>query len=198
MIKHSKWLKVRAEVYNKYMVLPRHCEPLGLKIEAADSGWIDMTFSISGKPYKITLSSYPEPFVGIRQWLEDIIVRTDQLDFTLDVDCDTSWNTIFHYEHLYDLDNDGGLFYLYDSDEEDYLAGYVNFHEFIRLIYTRILNYALEGEITDEFKENWLEYVSEDEYPTGLLSDVFRSEIVETYLKLNNRYETRWHFTHKK
>lgn len=108
MIEHRKWLKVRAEVYNKYMVLPRHCEPLGLRIDAADSGWIDMIFSISGKSYKITLSSFPEPFVGIRQWLEDIIVRTDQLDFTLDVDCDTSWDTIFHYEHLYDLDNDGG------------------------------------------------------------------------------------------
>ena len=197
MIDKHHWLKSRAEIYKQYQELPRHCEPFGLLVGPAEHGWIDMTFSTSDKHRKITLSSYPEPFVGIRQWLEDIIVCTDRLDFTLDIDCDGDWNTILHFEHLYDLDNDGGLFYLYESCEDGYLAAYINFHEFIRLIYTRILNYAIDGEKTEEFKENWFEYISDDDYPDGLLSSVFRSEIIETYLKLDNRYKTRWHFVNE-
>ena len=75
--------------------------------------------------------NFPEPFVGIRQWLEDIIVCTDRLDFTQDVDCDYDSDTIIHFEHLYDLDNDGGLFYLYEAGSEGFLAGYINLHDFI-------------------------------------------------------------------
>lgn len=195
MIDNTKWLKVRAQVYNKYTTLPKHPEPLGLRIDPADAGWIDMDFTASGSEYKITLSEFPEPFVGIRQWLEDIIVQIDRLDFTLDVDCDTAYNTIFHFEHLTSYDDYVGLFYIYDSDEDNCLSAYVNLYEFIRLIYTRILNYALEGEKTEEFRQNWLEYISEDDYPDGLLSSVFRSEIIETFLKLKHRHKTYWHFT---
>ena len=154
-----------------------------------------MYFSASGHEYKIILCEYPEPFVGIRQWLEDIIVQIDRLDFTLDVDCDTQYNTIFHIEHLETRHGDAGLFYVYDSDEDNCLSAYIDLYEFIRLVYTRILNYALEGEKTDEFRQNWLEYISEDDYPDGLLSSVFSSEIVETYLKRKCRYETYRHFT---
>lgn len=154
-----------------------------------------MYFTASGSEYKITLSEFPEPFVGIRQWLEDIIVQIDRLDFTLDVDCDTAYNTIFHFEHLTSYDDYVGLFYIYDSDEDCCLSAYINLYEFIRLIYNRILNYALEGEKTEEFRQNWLEYISEDDYPDGLLSSVFRSEIIETFLKLKHRHKTYWHFT---
>lgn len=195
MIDKHELLKVKAEIYNRYQRLPGQCEPFSLGIAPAEHGWIDITFSAAGVSRTTSLSCFPEPFVGIRQWLEDIIVCTDRLDFTLDVDCDHDSDTIIHFEHLYDLDNDGGLFYLYEAGSEGFLAGYINLHDFIKAIYTSILDYALEGEKTDAFRENWLEYVPSEDYPDGLLSSVFRSEIIETFLTLNNRYQTRRLFT---
>ena len=77
------------------------------------------------------------------------------------------------------------------------LSGYVRLYDLVNVIYNGILNYALEGEKTEEFRENWIRYVDERDYPDGLLSSVFRSEIIEKYLELDNRYDTRWAFTRR-
>jgi hypothetical protein len=195
MIDNLKWLTIKADVYNKYKHLPPKTETFDIRVDAVEAGWFDMFLSVSGREYKVVLSSFPEPFIGIRQWLEDIVVCTDRLGITLNVDCDTQWNTLFHIEHLTSYEKDEVLFYLYDTTEDDYLSGYLDLEQFVRVFYTTILNYALEGEKTESFQQNWLEYFSDEEYPDGLLSSAFRSEIIETYLVLKNRYETRRKFT---
>lgn len=195
MIDNAKWLKVKADVYTKYQKLPELWEPVRMHILPADQGWVNMVFSVSDREYKIYLSSVPEPFLCIKRWLEDVIIRTDNLDSTLVVNCDYSWETVFHFEHLTSFTQSVGIFYLYDSDEDNCLSGYVRLYDLVDVIYNGILNYALEGEKTEEFRENWIGYVDERDYPDGLLSSVFRSEIIEKYLELDNRYTTRWAFT---
>lgn len=195
MIDNQKWLKVRADVYNKYQELPKSYETLKLHIFPADRGWIDMIFSVAEQEYKIHLSCYPEPFLPIKKWLEDIIMRVDDIDNTLVVDCDCSWETIFHFEHLTDSGESIGIFYLYDSDEDSCLSAYLRLSDLIRLIYRGILDYAIEGESTEEFREQWIEYVEADKYVDDKLSSAFRSEIIEKFLELDNRYTTRWAFT---
>lgn len=195
MLDNSKWMKVRAEVYEKYRRIPLASSPLYLRLEPADRGWIDMYFTLSGKDYMITLSCYPEPFLHIRKWLEDMIMRTDVLDNTLFLDCDYCYENIFHYEHLTAFHRDAGLLYLYDDLEEDYLAGYVDLHNMIKVIYTGIMTYAFESERTDQFRENWLDFIQSSDYPDELLSSAFCSQIVEYFIGNANRYDTRNHFT---
>ena len=194
MIDNKKWLKVKADAYSKYQKLPDLWEPIRMNIEPAYNGWVDIVFSVSQSEYKVYLSSVPEPFVYIREWLEDLVMRTDDLDATKVVNCDYNWETVFHFEHLTSFEHSVGIFYLYDSDEDHCLSGYVRLYDLINVIYNGILNFALEGEKHEEFYENWISYVDERDYPDGLLSSVFRSEIIEKFLELDNRYETRWKF----
>jgi hypothetical protein len=195
MIDNKKWLKVKADAYNKYQKLPDLWEPIRMSIVPAYHGWIDILFSVSQSEYKVYLSSFPEPFLYIKEWLEDLVMRTDDLDSTKVVNCDYKWEIVFHFEHLTSFKQSVGIFYLYDSDEDHCLSGYIRLYDLVNVIYNGILNYALEGEKTEEFRENWIRYVDERDYPDGLLSSVFRSEIIEKYLELDNRYDTRWAFT---
>lgn len=55
--------------------------------------------------------------------------------------------------------------------------------DLIRVIYTSILDYASKHEQEDEFQGNWMDYFTEDDYPSGKLSTKFHSVIVESYLK---------------
>ena len=195
MIDNQKWLKVKADAYNKYQKPPDLWEPIRMNIEPAYSGWIDIVFSVSRSEYNVYLSSFPEPFVYIKEWLEDLVMRTDDLDSTKVVNCDYNWETVFHFEHLTSFEHSVGIFCIYDSDEDHCLSGYVRLYDLVNVIYNGILNYALEGEKTEEFRENWIGYVDERDYPDGLLSPVFRSEIIEKFLELDDRYKTRWAFT---
>lgn len=61
--------------------------------------------------------------------------------------------------------------------------GYVKKKDLIRSIYKKILDYAIKYEQEDEFQENWMGYFTEDDYHRGRLSAVFRSVIIESYLK---------------
>lgn len=197
MIDNEKWLKIKADVYNKYQKLPELWEPIRMRIEPAHDGWIDIVFSISQSEYKVYLSSVPEPFLCIKEWLEDLIMRTDDLDSTKVVNCDYSWETVFHFEHLTSFKQSVGIFYLYDSDEDHCLSGYVRLYDLVNVIYNGILTYAIEGERTEDFYNHWILHVGLNDYPDELLSPLFRSEIIETYLKLDNRYEARWKFDKK-
>lgn len=195
MIDNKKWLKIRAEVYNKYQELPDLWEPIRMDIKPAYNGWVDIIFSVSQSEYTAYLSSVPEPFLCIKEWLEDLIIRTDDRDCTKVINCDYNWETVFHFEHLTSFEHSVGLFCLYDSDEDHCLSGYVRLYDLVNVIYNGILNFAIEGEKTEEFYNNWITYVGLNDYPDELLSPLFRSEIIETFLKLDNRYETRWAFT---
>ena len=195
MIDNQKWLKVKADAYNKYQKPPDLWEPIRMNIEPAYSGWIDIVFSVSRSEYNVYLSSFPEPFVYIKEWLEDLVMLTDDLDSTKVVNCDYNWETVFQFEHLTSFEHSVGIFCIYDSDEDHCLSGYVRLYDLVNVIYNGILNYALEGEKTEEFRENWIGYVDERDYPDGLLSPVFRSEIIEKFLELDDRYKTRWAFT---
>ena len=183
MLETKKWLKVRVGVYQKYSTLPDLCETISIKIHPPKYGWIDVSFRISGREYQTTLSSYPEPFKEIKHWLEHIIVKKNQLDSTLNLDCDGTYNIIFHYESHFEPKEEKGIFYLHDSTEDEYLDGYVKKKDLIRAIYKSILDYAIEYEQEDGFQENWLDYFTEDDYPSGKLSAEFRSVVVEEYLK---------------
>ena len=89
MIDNQKWLKVKADAYNKYQRLPDLWEPIRMNIEPAYSGWIDSVFSVSQSEYRVYLCSFPEPFVYIKEWLEDLVMRTDNLDSTNSCRCQT-------------------------------------------------------------------------------------------------------------
>ena len=183
MLETKKWLKVRAGVYQKYSSLPDLCETISIKTYPPKYGWIDISFKISGREYKTTLSSYPEPFKEIKHWLEHIITKKNQLDSTLNLDCDGTYNIIFHYESLLEPNGEKGIFYLYDSTEDECLDGYVRKKDLIRAIYNGILDYARTHEQESEFQENWMEYMIEEDYPSGKLSSEFRSVVIEEYLK---------------
>lgn len=183
MLETKKWLKVRAGVYQKYSSLPDMCETISIRIDLPKYGWIDISFKISGREYKTTLSSYPEPFKEIKHWLEHIITKKNQLDSTLNLDCDGTYNIIFHYESLLEPNEEKGIFYLYDSTEDECLDGYVKKKDLIQTIYTGICDYVKTHEQEDEFLENWIDYFTEDDYPSGKLSTEFCSVTVESYLK---------------
>lgn len=123
MLETKKWLKVRAGVYQKYSTLPSLSESLSIRVNTPKYGWIDMYFITAEREYKIILSSYPEPFSHIKQWLEDIITNTNSQEYTLNLDCDGTYNTIFHYESLPEPKDEKGIFYLYDNTEEECLDG---------------------------------------------------------------------------
>jgi hypothetical protein len=183
MLETKKWLKVRAGVYNKYSTLPSICEPLSIRITPPKAGWIEVLFQVRDREYKVVLSSYPEPFIDIKRWLERVVVNTELLDYTLNLDCDGTYNTIFHYEMLPVPNDEKGIFYLYDSTETECLDGYVRKKDLIRAIYNGILDYARTHEQESEFQENWMEYMIEEDYPSGKLSSDFRSVVIEEYLK---------------
>lgn len=183
MTYNGKWMNIRAEAYNKYAASTQLCDKIDLHIFPPEYGWIDMTFTVSGKEYMVTLSSCPEPFVYIKTWLEELVLCPEYIENTLTLNCDYSYDTVFHYERLAVKNGHvTGIFCLFDSTEDDFLSGYVDLHELVELIYTKILNYAEQGEANEEFVENWLEYVSDDDYPDRRLSSTFRSEIIEAYI----------------
>ena len=71
----NQWLLERSNLFARYAKgLLDVCDKVKIRLDKPDYGWINTHFMVNGEEKgHIELSSVYEPFVPLKEWLEDII-----------------------------------------------------------------------------------------------------------------------------
>ena len=71
----NHWLHERSMLFEKYAVhMPTKTDSFDLQLEYTGYGWIDMHILVNGEEkVLINTSDVYEPYVDIREWLEQIV-----------------------------------------------------------------------------------------------------------------------------
>ena len=161
LLERSKLLARYAENW------PRKADKLELHLDDPYCGLIKMHFKVNDEEtLLITASNVYEPFVDIREWLEQIVRHI--FDFTTSAvkindefdDYLLFYEPIYHHpdEMLLNPPVLGGLFYVYDSCEKKIVSeAFLETKKFVKSIYESIHSYAIEKSRNDEFVDAWSE-----------------------------------------
>ena len=128
----NHWLHERSMLFEKYAVnMPTRADRIDLQLDYPDCGWIDMHFYVNGEEKVVIDTSYVyEPFVDIKEWLENIVSHIFDFNPTGVNIYNECYNFLLYYEPLFIQTDDQmtpnpqelyGLFYVYDGTKEKWL-----------------------------------------------------------------------------
>lgn len=202
----NKWLLERSKVLMKYAETTPAClNRLSMTLEEPECGWIDAYFKVNGKFLNVELSSVYEPFVPLKEWMEDIVKQTSRFTYGISmvqIDCE-GYQVMLYYEPIPFCDwritqgRNCGILYIYDGAEEKVaLDAFCETEELLKAVYTAVIQYAKDMQQCSVFIEDWVwmaynAEMADMEEDSSEMKEFFynkvRSEIVEKFLQLDNK-----------
>lgn len=217
------WFMARAALYQKTAQWnDKPFDEVFFDFSAPNCGWIDVSVYVNGKKeHEFPLTEAFDGFAEIKTWLEDIVNDTKlSAELYLELEGRTA---ILHYEHIrlanvgigrkfvhedrdkdewesFDANNgepDTGLFYIYDSDEDDIpIACYCKTKQFIASLYNTLLYYASKGEHADLIGKEW--YYMDYDNNGNAINDrwTFYNRIKSALIEWN--HDSKYAYRHKR
>ena len=204
----NHWLHERSMLFEKYAVnMPERADKIDLTLDYPDCGWIDMHFYVNGEEKVMIDTSYVyEPFVDIKEWLENIVSHIFDFNPTGVNIYNECYNFLLYYEPLFIQTDDQmtpnpqelyGLFYVYDGHKGKVVADALcETKEFVRCIYQKILDFALSARENEDFIDDWCWYAYNEECGTmwenndpeikNIFVNKVSSELIEEFLSDEN------------
>lgn len=216
------WFEQRAKLYAEVAKWDyREPDEIYFSFSEPDCGWIDITVFTNGKKvHTFPVSQAFDPFYQLKDWMEDI-VNDNKLtsDFSVEVEGRT---IIFHYEHIrnaqfgsgrkfvseeYELDEwedydantypDLGLFYLYDSAEQELpVVCYCKTKQFLFALYNGLLYYSSRTKAISKFGNDWYYMDHDDEgkpyFDNWEFYNTLKSTLIEWNYDSDRAYRHEW------
>ena len=202
----SKWLQERANILAKYAQgLPHALDRIKLRFDYPEFGWIDVHVLKNDEEVGIMeFSDVYDTFVDLMEWLE-AIAKNDNIACAVNMNCEDC-HEVFGYEPVWFFDGkpdnswgrhprECGIFIWYQGWKEAFpLDAYCNTRQFIRDIYTCIMDFSKKMKDEPKFLDDWdcsnyllegMEYDEEDPRMKYLFYNRMKSEIIEDYLDIS-------------
>ncbi len=190
---NNNLLLERSKLLKKYALnLPDSFDEVHLNIDYPEFGWMDTKVIVNGEEQNvIVISDEDDPFENIKGWLENIVrYRFDFVPFGVKIETDDD-DVLMYYEPIFyptvTLLNPEpytlyGIFYIYDTIEDKILAeAFCDTKEFVRNVYTDIVDYAERVTKFDSLVEDWIARAYNEEY--AKMKDKKDPDIKELFIK---------------
>jgi hypothetical protein len=200
------WFAARARVYNDVAKWKdKATDEVFFDFSAPDCGWIDVSIYVNGnKVHEFPLTAAFDPFEDIKNWMENIVN-----DFKLSADLCLNLEgrtAILHYEHLrlarfsiscYGEQSDIGLFYMYDSADDDIpVVCCCKTKDFLSALYNGLMWYASRSRNVPLIEDEWYYmHYDEDEDEPHDNSWSFYNTLKSPLIEWN--FDSRFAYRHK-
>ena len=191
----------RSKLLKKYALdLPNSFDEVHLNIDYPEYGWMDTNVIVNGEEQDvIIISDADDPFEDIKEWLENIVQhRFDFVPFGVKIETE-DYDVLMYYEPvfyprdtLYTSEPYSlcGIFYIYDTIEDKIVAeAFCDTKEFVKNVYTDILNYAERVSKIDSFVDDWIasafneEYAKYEDEKDPAIKELFIKKIKSTFIE---------------
>jgi hypothetical protein len=166
----------RSKLFARYAEnMPSKVDMVELHLDDPYCGLIKMHFKVNGvETLLITASNAYEPFVDIREWLEQIVKHIFDFSPTGVRIYDEFDDYLLYYEPFFFQSNElltnhppilDGLFYIYDSCEKKIVSeAVVETKRLVRVFYESIHDFAKESIKSDGLVVDWIQGAYNNEY----------------------------------